>query len=1044
MADVFNIAGRIHSTSQEEVVTTTNEILDATQEKKQSEVNQEVNEELALHTNRLNALTGQNYVTVVATQSTTAADIPTLINASGEGEQTDTLYRVGFWDGSAYVADKYTEYAWNGTAYVILDVKSSIGEVFDISQYNAVGGTLTPYVDLEAALGTSGANVPSSVRRGGMSIKFVQSSDNKYVQYRYMSSSTAVADFTNVSNWQGITENLVDESKDLITSGGVDKVINSVLQQITKEYTFNDFSDDGWQWSDAAIRLEEGHKYAIKTSGDISAANLQVCFMDGSTLQSVITSKVGIEKYITATYPVVKVRTKDYVSGSIVISIIDVTSYVYNIESLKFLFGVNKQYSDFTGSGWVVSENEFNLPKGNYIFSIFGDISITGDDKSIQCLSYVGDSPTAVWTTNNTTARSFFITISNDCVIRVRCKGYVSGILNMLVQAVPQSKSTTAIALCSTAANVANKTISLYTDFKLEEGSRFIVIMQNTSTTFPVTLKIGNYDAYELYFNNIPCRAGNIWGSNAYLDVYYRNEKFYAKELDNYYFDLKTSKNGYYTDAGLWVDNESYKTSDRLYIQSGVEYYTSANYIVTFDANGNFIERLSSLTTTNHTFTSNVAYIRLCSDSSHSLIVILSRDKQIYPLIKNVSDISELVIGKDYQKQYVTGKGQVKELYLISSGNYSISWIRRNYSDWGWGIAIAGGTDKAYSEKYNYEPNGVIPLYAETFGLVQKTILGYCVIDWSKQTDDTSDGRSSTINSLCYTLSNCPIIESYLGKFNPESCILPYLKAQSADIAFIRNKVDKELEYIKKYGFAAISWVDDDFMVNQENYVAKYNAMRTWCNQNGIHADIALIPSDVLVPDADTETQLATKINAVRSWAEDGFHFLYHPVHYGWYGTVDLAKVRKQILDCLRVFNENSVPSKYKVLVYPGSSFEVDGVEDLAKEYFNLAININNGFNIGNGDQYQLNRVFPEYYFESQYSDAKTRAKNRIKNCIDQYGWCIIGSHIWKWTVSDTTDETSLTTANLFEIISYANSLAPIKPVEVIWDEQKMMYELNK
>ena len=459
MADVFNIAGRIHSTSQEEVVTTTNEILDATQEKKQSEVNQEVNEELALHTNRLNALTGQNYVTVVATQSTTAADIPTLINASGEGEQTDTLYRVGFWDGSAYVADKYTEYAWNGTAYVILDVKSSIGEVFDISQYNAVGGTLTPYVDLEAALGTSGANVPSSVRRGGMSIKFVQSSDNKYVQYRYMSSSTAVADFTNVSNWQGITENLVDESKDLITSGGVDKVINSVLQQITKEYTFNDFSDDGWQWSDAAIRLEEGHKYAIKTSGDISAANLQVCFMDGSTLQSVITSKVGIEKYITATYPVVKVRTKDYVSGSIVISIIDVTSYVYNIESLKFLFGVNKQYSDFTGSGWVVSENEFNLPKGNYIFSIFGDISITGDDKSIQCLSYVGDSPTAVWTTNNTTAKSFFITISNDCVIRVRCKGYVSGILNMLVQAVPQSKSTTAIALCSTAANVANKTI---------------------------------------------------------------------------------------------------------------------------------------------------------------------------------------------------------------------------------------------------------------------------------------------------------------------------------------------------------------------------------------------------------------------------------------------------------------------------------------------------------------------------------------------------------------------------------------------------------
>lgn len=222
MADVFNIAGRIHSTSQEEVVTTTNEILDATQEKKQSEVNQEVSEELALHTNRLNALTGQNYVTVVATQSTTPADIPTLINASGEGEQEDTLYRVGFWDGSAYVADKYTEYAWNGTAYVILDVKSSIGEVFDISQYNAVGGTPTAYADLTAALGPSGANVPSSVRRGGMSIKFIQSSDNKYVQARCMTQNFT----TDVTQWQGVDVKVTDGSKNLVESGAVALLTN--------------------------------------------------------------------------------------------------------------------------------------------------------------------------------------------------------------------------------------------------------------------------------------------------------------------------------------------------------------------------------------------------------------------------------------------------------------------------------------------------------------------------------------------------------------------------------------------------------------------------------------------------------------------------------------------------------------------------------------------------------------------------------------------------------------------------------------------------
>ena len=242
MADVFNIAGRIHSTSQEEVVTTTNEILDDTNfvgGKKQSEVNQEVSEELALHTNRLNALTGQNYVTVVATQSTTAADIPTLINASGEGEQADTLYRVGFWDGSAYVADKYTEYAWNGTAYVILDVKSSIGEVFDISQYNAVGGTPATYADLTAAI--SGANVPTTVQDGGMSIKFIDSTTNKYVQYRLMATSWS----TTVTDWQSMNadDEPTAESNNLVKSGGVAAVYGSYVENPEFVYVKTDNQD---------------------------------------------------------------------------------------------------------------------------------------------------------------------------------------------------------------------------------------------------------------------------------------------------------------------------------------------------------------------------------------------------------------------------------------------------------------------------------------------------------------------------------------------------------------------------------------------------------------------------------------------------------------------------------------------------------------------------------------------------------------------------------------------------------------------------------
>ena len=93
-------------------------------------------------------------------------------------------------------------------------MEDTIGDgVFDISAYNASGGTLATYADLAAALGSSGANVPEGVRKGGMSVKYVQSSDNKYVQYLYHGTSTAVANFTNVGNWEKI--NLEEEVSQL-------------------------------------------------------------------------------------------------------------------------------------------------------------------------------------------------------------------------------------------------------------------------------------------------------------------------------------------------------------------------------------------------------------------------------------------------------------------------------------------------------------------------------------------------------------------------------------------------------------------------------------------------------------------------------------------------------------------------------------------------------------------------------------------------------------------------------------------------------------
>ncbi|GEM_PF-2585919 len=149
--------------------------------------------------NNLITTPNQGYITV-----DTYASLP----ATGSA---DTIYRVSNYDGSTSQVDatKYSEYAWDGTQYVFLCVKTQIGEVFDITAYNSN----TKYADLADAL--SGTNVPDGVRKGGMSVKFVQSSDNKYVQFRLMAQSFT----TDTNKWQGEFDKFPNGTIDNILAG---------------------------------------------------------------------------------------------------------------------------------------------------------------------------------------------------------------------------------------------------------------------------------------------------------------------------------------------------------------------------------------------------------------------------------------------------------------------------------------------------------------------------------------------------------------------------------------------------------------------------------------------------------------------------------------------------------------------------------------------------------------------------------------------------------------------------------------------------------
>lgn len=126
------------------------------------------------------------------------------------------------------------------------------GGVFDISKYNLTNGQPTEYADLAAALGTNGANVPAAVRKGGMSVKFVESSDNKYVQYRLMTTSFS----TTESDWQGVDNDPIAGSDNLIKSSGVAQSLIPIKSVVGGDFLSKSYSLSSSQGVYETINLD--------------------------------------------------------------------------------------------------------------------------------------------------------------------------------------------------------------------------------------------------------------------------------------------------------------------------------------------------------------------------------------------------------------------------------------------------------------------------------------------------------------------------------------------------------------------------------------------------------------------------------------------------------------------------------------------------------------------------------------------------------------------------------------------------------------------
>ena len=160
--------------------------------------------------------------------------------------------------------------------------------IYDVSYHNN-GAT---FESLSALLSSKNLYtlIPTEVRCGGMTIRFVQSSDNKYMQYRLLSTSFS----TTESDWQGVDDEPTDGSDNIVKSGGVFSSISeetaratatedAIMDEVEQhDYKLNDLSKTERK-IDACLNLYERgielnleiilQNHYVSNSGDIVQYN---------------------------------------------------------------------------------------------------------------------------------------------------------------------------------------------------------------------------------------------------------------------------------------------------------------------------------------------------------------------------------------------------------------------------------------------------------------------------------------------------------------------------------------------------------------------------------------------------------------------------------------------------------------------------------------------------------------------------------------------------------------------------------------------------
>ena len=128
-----------------------------------------------------------------------------------------------------------------------------INDIFDVSEYNASGDPLVPkeYGSLSSAL----SDIPLAKQKPGMTIRFIESVNHTYLQYRLISSTWS----TNTDDWDNMDVDIDDTlsplSNNPVTGGGIVKDM-FLMEFVGKGTVFVENTDTCINWI-------KGHTYRV-------------------------------------------------------------------------------------------------------------------------------------------------------------------------------------------------------------------------------------------------------------------------------------------------------------------------------------------------------------------------------------------------------------------------------------------------------------------------------------------------------------------------------------------------------------------------------------------------------------------------------------------------------------------------------------------------------------------------------------------------------------------------------------------------------------